>query len=275
MSQTKLLRILVKTTVFAFLYTSVVSVGLVKAAHSLPHGATNTSPRVSDRSPPVQRDHLALVIANSDYPDADATIADVTTGANALAAVLGNHSFLVIVVRDTTRDRLTEAVDRLKSAARPGSTVLVYFGGFGIQSQGENYMIPVDAKIWQESDVRRDGVPVERMLSDLAASGARVRIAIVDASRRNPYERRFRSYSHGLAPIDADANTVVIASTSPSHVIDDADASPSHVVNDLVAEINRSSRSVEEIVSSRAAPAGSIRRESERPMPTRKSDKNS
>jgi uncharacterized caspase-like protein len=39
--------------------------------------------------------------------------------------------------------------------------VLVYFGSFGVQSEGQNYMIPVDAKIWQERDVRRDGVKIE------------------------------------------------------------------------------------------------------------------
>src|SRR5262245_43239965 len=76
-------------------------------------------------------------------------------------------------------------------------------------------MIPIDAKIWQERDVRRDGVKIERALSDLNASGARLVTAIVDASGRNPYERRFRDYSHGLAPIDADANTIVVTSTLP------------------------------------------------------------
>src|SRR6202008_2717033 len=187
-----------------------VSIGLVKAAHAFPHRAAVSSLRVADRSATARPDHLALLIANANYPDADATMADVTAGADVLANVLRHHGFLVIVVRDATRAGMMEAVDRLKAAARPGSVVLVYFGGFGVQLEGQNYMLPVDAKIWQERDVRRDGVNIERALSDLIASGGRIRIAIVDASRRNPYERRFRNYSHGLAPIDADANTIVI-----------------------------------------------------------------
>jgi hypothetical protein len=100
-------------------------------------------------------------------------------------------------------------------------------------------------------------------LSDLGASGARIRIAIVDASRRNPYERRFRSYSHGLAPIDADANTIVITATSPEQVVEDAGASPNRFVDGLAAEIAPSPRSVEEVLTARMVAAGRSRREEE------------
>ncbi|SIN92850.1 Caspase domain-containing protein [Bradyrhizobium erythrophlei] len=260
-------RMMVTAALFGLLSTSLHSIGLVKAAHNFPNRATVTSAHVVDRFQAARSDHLALLIANSNYRDADAAIAEVTAGADALANVLRNHGFLVIVVRDATRARMTEAVGRLKAAARPGSVVLVYFGGFGVQSEGQNYMIPVDAKIWQERDVRRDGVNIQRALSDLSASGARTRIAIVDASRRNPYERRFRNYSHGLAPIDADANTIVITSTSPEQVVDDADASPNRFVSDLAAEISLPSRSVEEVFAERAAARERIWREQEHPVP--------
>jgi Caspase domain len=266
-------RILAIATLFGLLSTSLVSIGLVKAAQHFPHRAAVTSAHVGDRFQTARSDHLALLIANSNYPDADAARAEVTTGADALANVLRYRGFLVIVVRDATRAGMTEAVDRLKAAARPGSVVLVYFGGFGVQSEGQNYMIPIDAKIWQERDVRRDGVSIERALSDLSASGARIRIAIVDASRRNPYERRFRNYSHGLAPIDAGANTIVITSTSPEQVVDDADASPNSFVNGLAAEISPPSRSVEEVLAERAVAEERSRREKEYPVPAREPGK--
>jgi len=260
-------RIMVTAALFGLLSTSLVSIGLVKAAHSFPHRAAVTSPPVADRFPALRSNHLALLIANSNYPDADTVMADVSAGADALANVLRNHGFLVIVVRDATRAGMTEAVDRLNAAARPGSVVLVYFGGFGVQSEGQNYMIPVDAKIWQERDVRRYGVNIERALSDLSASGARIRIAIVDASRRNPYERRFRNYSHGLAPIDADSDTIVITSTSPERVVDDADASPNRFVSGLGAELGPPSRSVEEVFAKRAAAGERSRREQQYSVP--------
>jgi hypothetical protein len=149
------------------------------------------------------------------------------------------------------------------AAARPGSVMLVYFGGFGVQSRGQNYIIPVDAKIWEERDVRRDGVSVEETLSELSGSGASKRIAIVDASRRNPYERRFREYSHGLAPIGEDGNSIVIASTSPEQVDEDAGTLPNRFVKGLAAKISPSSLPVEEILAARAAASPEDRREQE------------
>src|SRR5438552_11210318 len=197
MSRIAFARALIATAVlFGLVSTGCASIALVKSPHSIPsHRAVIAKSHAANRSATARSDHVALLIANSNYPDADGPLLEVAAGTDLLANVLHSHGFVVDVVRDATRARITEAVDRLKAAARPGSVVLVYFGGFGVQSEGQNYMIPVDAKIWQERDVRRDGVKIERALSDLSASGARVRIAIVDASRRNPYERRFRNYS--------------------------------------------------------------------------------
>jgi uncharacterized caspase-like protein len=274
MSRMGVFKIALTAALFGLLSANPLSIGLVKAGYHFPHRAAVTK-HLADQFQNARSDHLALLIANSNYPDADAPLTDVTTGTDALANVLRDHGYFVIVVRDATRIAMTEAVDRLKAAARPGSVMLVYFGGFGVQSQGRNYVIPVDAKIWKESDVRRDCVEIERALSDLSASGARARIAIVDASRRNPYERRFRSYSHGLAPVDTNANTIVITSTSPEQVVDETGASPNIFVNGLAAEIGSSSRSVEEILAARAAAAGRSRREQEHSMPAVESNEHS
>jgi Caspase domain len=255
MSRTAFPRILMATAIlFGLVSTGFASIALVKAPHHFAsHRAMTAKPYAANRSSAVRSDHLALLIANSNYPDADVPLPEVVAGADLLANVLHSHGFVVDVVRDATRAGIMEAVDRLKAEARPGSVVLVYFGGFGVQSRGQNYVIPVGAKIWQERDVRRDGVSVEETLSELSSSGARERIAIIDASRRNPYERRFREYSHGLAPIGEDGNSIVIASTSPEQVAEDAGTLPNRFVNGLAAKINSSSLPVEETLAARAA----------------------
>ena len=208
MSRTAFPRTLMATAVlFGLVSTGFASIALMKAPHNFPsHRAVLAKSYAANRSATARSDHVALLIANSNYPDADIPLPEVAAGADLLANVLHSHGFVVDVVRDATRAGITQAVDRLKAEARPDSVVLVYFGGFGVQSRGQNYMIPVDAKIWEERDVRRDSVSLEETLSELSNSGARKLIAIVDASRRNPYERRFREYSHGLAPIGEDGN---------------------------------------------------------------------
>src|SRR5437588_7837180 len=82
-------------------------------------------------------------------------------------------------------------------------------------------MIPVDAQIWTEADVRRDGFSLETVLGEINSRGAGVKIALVDASRRNPFERRFRSFSAGLAPVIAPNGTLVMYSAALSSVISD------------------------------------------------------
>jgi len=172
MSRTALPRTLMAAAVlFGLVSTGFASIALVKAPHNFPpHRAVMAKSSAANRSATARSDHVALLIANSNYPDADIPLPEVAAGADLLANVLHNHGFVVDVVRDATRAGITQAVDRLKAEAHPGSVVLVYFGGFGVQSRGQNYMIPVDAKIWAERDVRRDGVNVEETLSRLSSS---------------------------------------------------------------------------------------------------------
>jgi uncharacterized caspase-like protein len=215
----------------------------VEKLHSRPVIASNLSHEPARQS----AERLALVIGNSGYPDADAPLSQTASDAEALANVLRKDGFVVNVVENAWHAEMTRAIDRLKLRVGPGSIVLLYFGGYGVQSDGQNYMIPVDAKIWGERDVRRDGVSADRLLSELKDSGARIRLAVIDASRRNPYERRFRSYSHGLASIQATANTLVLTSAAPDQVVDDRDGPHSPMMTALLKEMTSSTRSIQGI----------------------------
>src|SRR3954464_9870490 len=146
---------------------------------------------------------VALVIGNGHYPDASAPLAQPINDARGLTAALRTKGFDVDVVEDAAKDDMARAISRLKAKIKPDTTVMLFFGGFGVQVGRESFMIPVDAAIWKEADVRRDGVSIEAVLEAMTEQGAKTKLVVVDASRRNPYERRFRSYSHGLAPISA------------------------------------------------------------------------
>jgi uncharacterized caspase-like protein len=181
---------------------------------------------------------IALVIGNGHYPDANAPLAQPINDARALTATLRRDGFEVDVVEDASKDDMNRAVARLKSRIRPDSVVLLFFGGYGIQVGRESYMIPVDATIWKESDVRRDGLSIESVLEAMQAQGARAKLAVVDASRRNPYERRFRAYSHGLAPINAPDNALVLTSATPGRVVDDSDGQYSVLMAELLNNLD-------------------------------------
>ncbi len=181
---------------------------------------------------------LALIIGNGHYPDAAEPLNQAINDADGLADAMRRHGFDVDVVEDATKADMARAVERLKSRIKPGSVVMLFFGGYGVQSRHENYMIPTDAVIWKERDVRHEGMSVETVLDAIKERGARATLAVLDASRRNPYERRFRSYSHGLAPINAPNNALTISSHTPGKVADDTKGDHSVLVTELLNELN-------------------------------------
>ncbi|RXG86051.1 caspase family protein [Bradyrhizobium zhanjiangense] len=188
---------------------------------------------------------LALVIGNGHYPDANAPLTQSINDARALSSSLRKSGFDVDMVEDATKDDMVRAVNRLKSRIKHDSVVMLFFGGYGVQAGRESYMLPVDAVIWKESDVRRHGVSIEGVLDMMKEQGAKAKLVVVDASRRNPYERRFRSYSHGLAPISASDNALILTSASPGKVVDDGKGEHSVLVSELLNNLNAQGSSAE------------------------------
>jgi Flp pilus assembly protein TadD len=182
-------------------------------------------------------DRFALVIGNSKYPDAEAPLKEPINDARDVADELKRDGFNVEVGENLTGDGMRKALDRLYGKLKPGSVALVFFSGFGVQSSRQSYMIPVDAQIWTEPDVRRDGFSLEAVLGEINNRGAGVKIALIDASRRNPFERRFRSFSAGLAPVIAPNGTLVMYSAALSSVISDNGSDHSLFVQELLKEI--------------------------------------
>jgi len=182
---------------------------------------------------------VALIIGNGHYPDAAAPLTQSINDARALSASLRHDGFDVDVIEDATKDDMVRALDRLRGRIRSDSIVMLFFGGYGIQAGRESYMIPVDATIWKEHDVKREGVAVEAVLDVMKSQGARAKLVVLDASRRNPYERRFRTYSHGLAPIAAPDNALIMTSATPGKVAEDNKGRHSALVAELLTQLTK------------------------------------
>src|SRR4030081_2350589 len=182
-------------------------------------------------------DRFALVIGNAKYPDAEAPLREPINDAREIADELKRDGLSVEVGENLTGEAMRRAFERFYGKVKPGSVALIFFSGFGVQSSRQSYMIPVDAQIWTEADVRRDGFSLETVLGEINSRGAGVKIALVDASRRNPFERRFRSFSAGLAPVIAPNGTLVMYSAALSSVVSDNGGDHSLFVQELLKEI--------------------------------------
>ena len=154
---------------------------------------------------------IALVIGNARYPDNQAVLSEVANDAQDVAEELKRDGFAVDMQSNLTGDAMRQVLDRFYARIERGAVALIFFGGFAIQSNRQTYLLPVDAQVWTEPDVSRDGFSLDTILAEMNTRGAAIKIALIDASRRNPFERRFRRYSAGLAPAIAPSNSLVLS----------------------------------------------------------------
>ncbi|MCJ2050491.1 caspase family protein [Methylobacterium sp. J-070] len=187
--------------------------------------------------PAAAEGRAALVVAEAAYPDSDAVLPTPVGDAGAMAEALRRRGFTVTTADNAGRDTLKTAVDRFVRTVEPDGVALVFFAGYGIQVGRRNYLIPLDARVWSESDVARDGISVDGLMDALAKRQAGIRALILDASRRNPFERRFRSFSQGLAPIPAPPGVIALSAAAAGGVVGDGAGPRSPFVTELVRQI--------------------------------------
>src|ERR1700722_18201471 len=110
--------------------------------------------------PSAAADRFALVIGNWKYPDADSPLKEPVNDARDIAAELKRDGFDVQIGENLTGAKMKAALDQFYARITRGSVALLFFSGFGLQSNRESYLIPLDAQIWSEPDARRDGFPL-------------------------------------------------------------------------------------------------------------------
>ncbi len=173
-------------------------------------------------APAQQQDALvALVIGNADYPAAGTPLPNAAKDATTLAEELRRLKFSVDLKTNLGKEGMRQAINAFTDKIKKGTTAVVFFSGFGLQAQRQTYLIPVDAQIWTENDVRRDGIGVDALLAEMQHKGAKIKLVIIDAARRNPFERRFRTVAAGLAPLNAPVDTLVLYSSALNKLIDE------------------------------------------------------
>jgi uncharacterized caspase-like protein len=207
------------------------------------HGLRHLAQQISTGS------KVALLIANATYPDDDKRLGQPGMDARALAEQLRRDGFDLVVAEDLTKQKMQSAIEGFTAKIKPGATALLFFSGYGIQTQAtkQSYLIPVDAQIWTEGDVKRDGISIESILSEMPAAGASVKVLIIDAARRNPFERRFRGYSAGLAFLNATSGTLAIYSTAPNKTVSETSGERSLFVTELLKEMRSLGVTAEDI----------------------------
>lgn len=190
---------------------------------------------------------VALVIGNGSY--ASAPLKNAVNDARDIRDALRKAGFEVETIQNGTHRQMENAIISFGRKLRfTGGAGLFYFAGHGIQYHGRNYLLPVDAKIESESDVKFEAVDAGRVLGKMEDAGNEVNIVILDACRNNPFARSFRSAEHGLARMDAPAGSLIAYATGPGSVAADGKGRNGIYTGHLLENLTRPGLPIEKIL---------------------------
>lgn len=188
---------------------------------------------------------VALVIGNADYPSSP--LDNPVKDARAISAALKELNFDVLTVENGGKTAIERAIGDFGEKLGEGAVGLLFYAGHGMQVNGHNYLIPVDAKLASEQRVKLETVDVDVVLDQMAAAKTRVSLVILDACRNNPFERRFRSLSGGLAQMNAPEGTLIAYATAPGKVASDGSGDHGLYTAELLKALTEPGRSVEDV----------------------------
>ena len=143
---------------------------------------------------------VALVVGNSAYEHIGA-LGNPRNDALAMAESLRSLGFEVVQGLDLDLDGFRAIADRFSDRLQKGSVGLIYYAGHGVQVDGENYLVPVDAKVERKSHLKRENIPLGELLAPMRDAGIKTGLLFLDACRNNPFPAVQRDVGRGLAPV--------------------------------------------------------------------------
>lgn len=200
-------------------------------------------------SPSFAVQRIALVIGNSNYLNLQ-VLPNPSNDARLMADTLRKLDFEVITAFDADRVTMTRAMRKFGRALRAGGrdTVgLFYYAGHGVQSRGENYLIPLSADVQVEDDLVVEAVSAANVLLRMESAGNALNMVILDACRNNPYKGSTRANSGGLIRVQAASGSLVAFAAAPGQVAADGTGKNSPYTQALVEAMQIPGLTVEQM----------------------------
>lgn len=196
------------------------------------------------REPAVEK-QFALVIGNGRYKSSP--LRNPVNDARVMATTLRSFGFDVVLQEDSSYKDMRRAIIEFGNRLRDGGVGVFYYAGHGVQVNGRNWMVPVDAIIQGDAEVAVEAVDVDYVLSRMETARNRLNIVILDACRDDPFSRSFRSPAHGLASIDAPIGTLIAYATAPGKVAKDGEGANGLYTSELLKAMKIPGLKIEDV----------------------------
>jgi len=187
---------------------------------------------------------VAFVVGNGAYKNV-APLPNPPVDAKAMAGVLRNVGFEVVEGTNLTRDKMTEKLLDFGKRAQGADVAVFFYAGHGIAISGTNYLLPIDADIKSEMDVKLGAAINIDLTLDQTMSDAKVKLVFLDACRDNPFAAKIKSNSTrsvnvqtGLAEMKSGEGTLIAFATGPGQTaLDRQEGTNSPFTRALIANI--------------------------------------
>jgi uncharacterized caspase-like protein len=188
---------------------------------------------------------VAFVVGNGAYKNV-AQLPNPPIDAKAMAGVLRNVGFEVVEGTNLTRDKMTERLLEFGKKAQGADVAVFFYAGHGIAISGTNYLLPIDADIKSEMDVKLGAAINIDLTLDQTMSDAKVKLVFLDACRDNPFAAKIKSNSatrsvsvqSGLAEMKSGEGTLIAFATGPGQTaLDGQEGTNSPFTRALMAHI--------------------------------------
>jgi len=193
--------------------------------------------------PPSDGRRVALVIGNAAYQHTS-VLKNPVNDARAMTKKLQNVDFEVISGLDLNYAEMAGLVRDFSRKARTASTSLLFYAGHGVQVEGRNYLVPIDATLEHESDVSAELMELQPLLNQISAVD-RTSIILLDACRNNPLAKnlvramgmRSADVGSGLAATVRTSGSFIAFATAPDHIAYDGEDTHGYFTEELLSRI--------------------------------------
>ncbi len=204
------------------------------------------SSRAIERKDGAKR--VALIIGNADYPG-NARLANPLNDAQDMARMLQALGFSVTLLPNSGLRGMSDAVNAFGKTLTSESIGFFYYAGHGMQVNGRNYLIPVDANLQSESDVEFECIDVGRVMGKMHDARSKLNIIVLDACRDNPFARGFRTKPpQGLAQMDAPPGSIIAYATAPGALAADGQGRNGLYTSHLLKHLPRPGVTIEQVL---------------------------
>lgn len=204
---------------------------------------------------------VALIIGNSNYSHFS-KLKNAHHDADDMSKVLKNLGFEILYLKNGSLKDMKKTVRRFSNRIKDGGVGLFFYAGHGIEVDGKNYLIPIDADIPEKNEVEYESLAVDMIIDKMEEAKNRLNIVVLDACRNDPFSR---SGSGGLAQINNAKGMYIAFATAPGSVASDGSGRNGLFTKHLIYNMQQKDLELEKVF--KKTRIGVLKESNERQMP--------